>query len=438
MVKKLSDWNTRFVLWVTALTVFSPSLLWAETLEMPSSWTPVGSGARALGMGGAFIAVADDATAASWNPGGLTQLEMPEESVVFSSFRRDEDNSFDTNPEANGSQVVSEDDLNYFSLAYPFSFHNYNMVVSINHQHLIDFYRKMNISLDETAGDFSQHRTVNESHEGQISALGLAYAVRLKPDFSLGLTLNFWEDFLGNNNGWHTTYKDVKQVSLLNFSSDFRTTRVTDYSFSGLNANIGFLWNATPQLTIGSVLKTPFKADVEKTVSTWTSSSGTATSREDLTINMPASYGLGAAYRFSDSFTLSADYYWTNWPLFEQTNADGTVISPITNQPVNEADIDSTHQLRLGGEYLFMKPGYIVPLRGGIFWEQAPAISHPDNYYGFSIGTGAIFNTFVFDIAYQMRSGHNVGRSIHRDFAFSQDTVEHTIYTSIIIYFGAS
>lgn len=26
-------------------------------------------------MGGAFIAVADDATAASWNSGGLTQLE---------------------------------------------------------------------------------------------------------------------------------------------------------------------------------------------------------------------------------------------------------------------------------------------------------------------------------------------------------------------------
>ena len=35
---------------------------------------PVGSGARALGQGGAFIAVADDATAASWNPGALMTL----------------------------------------------------------------------------------------------------------------------------------------------------------------------------------------------------------------------------------------------------------------------------------------------------------------------------------------------------------------------------
>ena len=43
-------------------------------VEIPSSPNPVGSGARALGMGGAFIAIADDATAASWNPGGLIQL----------------------------------------------------------------------------------------------------------------------------------------------------------------------------------------------------------------------------------------------------------------------------------------------------------------------------------------------------------------------------
>ena len=31
-------------------------------------------GVRALGMGGAFVAVADDATAAYWNPAGLVHL----------------------------------------------------------------------------------------------------------------------------------------------------------------------------------------------------------------------------------------------------------------------------------------------------------------------------------------------------------------------------
>src|SRR5262245_10423641 len=50
-----------------------------------------GSGARAAGMGNAFIAVSDDGTAASWNPAGLSQLRRPELSVVLSLSRRDEE-----------------------------------------------------------------------------------------------------------------------------------------------------------------------------------------------------------------------------------------------------------------------------------------------------------------------------------------------------------
>ena len=35
-----------------------------------------------MGMGGAFLARADDATAASWNPAGLSYLRLPEVSLV--------------------------------------------------------------------------------------------------------------------------------------------------------------------------------------------------------------------------------------------------------------------------------------------------------------------------------------------------------------------
>ena len=42
-----------------------------------------GSGARAAGMGDAFVAVSDDGTAASWNPAGLAQLRQPEFSFVY-------------------------------------------------------------------------------------------------------------------------------------------------------------------------------------------------------------------------------------------------------------------------------------------------------------------------------------------------------------------
>ena len=85
-----------------AVFAFSPEVWCAEPsmrMEIPSSPNPVGSGARALGMGGAFIAIADDATAASWNPGGLIQLETPEVSAVGAYIHREEDNSFGDHPE---------------------------------------------------------------------------------------------------------------------------------------------------------------------------------------------------------------------------------------------------------------------------------------------------------------------------------------------------
>ncbi|HVP38399.1 MAG TPA: hypothetical protein VMS93_04370, partial [Candidatus Saccharimonadales bacterium] len=44
-----------------------------------------GAGNRALGMGGAFVATADDASALAWNPGGLGLLQRAEGQVVQSA-----------------------------------------------------------------------------------------------------------------------------------------------------------------------------------------------------------------------------------------------------------------------------------------------------------------------------------------------------------------
>ena len=69
-----------------AITAATPQLIFSQGVLPATSFSAVvGSGARAFGMGGAFIAVADDATAASWNPAGLSQLEKPELSGVFAT-----------------------------------------------------------------------------------------------------------------------------------------------------------------------------------------------------------------------------------------------------------------------------------------------------------------------------------------------------------------
>lgn len=420
---------------------------WGQPLvrvEIPSSLNPVGSGARALGMGGAFIAVADDATAASWNPGGLIQLETPEISVVGALFHRIEDNAFGTNPEASGEQSVSEERINYLSAAYPFTLFNHNMIVSLNYQNLYDFTREWNFPLAQQSERLSTSQNIDYQQEGSLAAIGIAYCIQIAPKLSLGFTMNFWEDGLYEN-AWEQTTHQHGSGTYVGKPLTFESTSHDQFSFSGFNFNLGFMWNVNSKVTLGAVFKTPLEADL-KHESTFNASlnfpenpaadSTISTAVvEDEQIDVPMSYGIGLAYRFSDQFTVSADIYRTEWDDFVFTDAEGNETSPITGQPIGESDIDPTHQVRMGAEYLFINPKYVIPLRGGVFYDPAPAEGSPDDFFGFSLGSGIAYGRFIFDIAYQYRFGNNLGTSILKNLDFSQDVDEHTLYSSVIIHF---
>jgi long-subunit fatty acid transport protein len=415
-----------------------------QRIEIPSSLNPVGSGARALGMGGAFIAVADDATAASWNPGGLIQLEKPEISVVGAYFDRMEDNSFGTNPEASGEQSVSETRFNYLSASYPFTFLNRNMIVSVNYQNLFDFTRRWNFPFEQRADNLTISQNIDYHQEGSLSALGIAYCVQATPQLSFGLTLNFWEDGIYENK-WRQTTRNQGSGIYAGNPFTFEATSRDEFSFSGFNVNLGMLWNVNSRLTLGAVVKTPFTADLthklefnaSQNFPDFPGAGSTISEFSDTNekLDMPMSYGIGLAYRFSDQFTVAADIYRTEWGDFVLTDSEGRKTSPITGQSTSESDIGPTHQVRIGAEYLFIEPKYVIPVRGGLFYDPAPAQGSPDDYFGFSLGSGIAVGRFVFDIAYQYRFGNGVGGSILQNLDFSQDVEEHTIYSSIIIHF---
>jgi long-subunit fatty acid transport protein len=198
-------------------------------------------------------------------------------------------------------------------------------------------------------------------------------------------------------------------------------------------------------VTLGAVFKTPFKANLRHESSFSSSiifsenpsvnSTSSSVYVEDEHLDMPMSYGVGVSYRFSDRFTLSADIYRTEWGGFVMTDAKSNETSPITGRPMNESNIAPTHQVRIGAEYMLIKPEYVIPIRGGLFYDPAPAEGRPDNFFGFSLGGGIAYGRFIFDIAYQYRFGHDVGTSMLRSMGFSQHVAEHTVYSSIIVHF---
>ena len=427
------------------LVGISPSIAYqSQRIEIPSSMNPVGSGARALGMGGAFIAVADDATAASWNPGGLIQLETPEVSIVGAYFYRYDDNTFGSNPEASGPQDVSKETINYLSTAYPFNLFNRNMIISVNYQNLYDFSRNWKYSVNQESENLQVYQDIDHTKEGGLSALGIAYCVQIFPEFSFGFTLNFWEDGIYPN-GWEQTTKQEGTGKHFNDAFIFDSTSTEKYEFSGFNINLGILWNITNRFVFGAVLKTPFRAELKYTSSfnsetyypddSTVETSNPSPLDEDEKLNMPMSYGIGLSYRFSDKFTASADIYRTEWEDYVLTDFTGQEVSPITGKPVAESDISATTQVRLGIEHLLIANKYVVPLRGGIFYDPAPADGESDDFYGFSLGSGIAIGRFIFDLAYQYRFGNNVGTSIAENYNLSQDVKEHTAYASMIVHF---
>lgn len=408
---------------------------------------PVGSGARALGRGGAFVAVADDATAASWNPAGLVQLESPECSVVGSYLSVASRFSSNEPGMHMGDEYVGRPDLNYLSVALPFRLGRTNMVASLNYQQKFDFHQELSLTEAE-GGAFPSHSRAELEAEGGIGALSPALGVQISPTFSLGLAVNcFGDEFFGGN-AWEENIRGVITAQTLVGEVIGRyEQKVTFRNFRGLNVALGTLWDAWEQeerrVTLGAVLKSPFRARADRAsrFSSATTIGGGAPNyvrtkrREEYKIDYPTSAAAGVAVQFSDLLSCACDVTWTDWSKFDQTGSESGQTLPIGGQEGEQRGIDDTYDARLGLEYLLVRENAIFPLRAGVFYEQRPSLGNANGVLGFSLGGGVTTNGYSIDWAYQYRSVRNAKSADLGIPGARYDLAEHLFLTSLIWYF---
>ena len=421
--------------------------------KISSSPSPVGSGARSLGIG-AFI-VGDDATASSWNPGNLVILEKPECSIVFEASHKIDRIHFFPNTESSGRQTISEENINFFSIVYPFSVAKRNMVVALTYQHLYDFNREWSFPMKLTHQDIDASLIIDEQvnyiQSGRLSAIGLSYCAEIKPGLSFGFTLNFWDNDLSKNE-WKEAYQ-ISGTKTLELPvalpeeippEPFKYIDSDSYTFKGFNFNLGMCWEISSKWTLGWVFKSPFTADIERVNQTQITDGYTWDNREvfpDESLDMPMSFGVGMSYKVKDHFKIAWDIYRTDWHKCVYKKSDGTEKSSVTGQAVDASDIDPTYQIRLGMEYRFenLKKSHMsIPVRAGVFYDPYPAQGHSEDIFGFNMGAGInLFEKYIVDIAYRYRWGNDVGSSIIYNYPgdFSTDVSEHILYSSLIIHF---
>jgi long-subunit fatty acid transport protein len=412
--------------------------VWAQQLKIPKiaiTPEPVGSGARALGQS-AFIAVVDDATAASWNPAGLINLENPEASVVGAWRTVTKDYTvFD------GTEPIDQDNwhssqINFMSYAYPIRTSNINAVISVNYHQVYNFDVEFNDSI--TFDDPSLGTVLGQftgKSEGAVSAYTVAGGLSIPscPQLTIGGGVNWYRHSLFDGYAWRSSRTGKAKFSLPGVPDlEFTETETFD-NFSAYNFTLGALWDAYEKqenlLSVGVVFHTPYTAKVDRELVSVQSFDGILVgqyhSSSDVEIDFPLSLGAGLNYRFTDRFSMAFDTEWKQWSRYKLKYGDTTWESPID---------EDTLAFRLGGEYLSFLDyrQWVLAYRAGAFYEPRPAANEPEllPVYGLSGGFGwTIREQLSLDFAYQHRWAEqelsNVDYKINEDF----------FVISLILYF---
>jgi long-subunit fatty acid transport protein len=461
-------------------------------LEINSSPNVVGSGARALGMGSAFIAIADDATAASWNPGGLTQLERPELSLVYSFKSNTEDFSSSSHRGLNFENTVDFNEINYGSFVYPLprTIAGRNMVLSLNILKQYDFDRDLGFRYTDVGaaggGIVNLAAKYNYSQRGGLSSLSPAFGFEITDKLSMGVTANIYNQDILPDNEWKTR-KEIRQRTFFNASTlPFAVSHVNEdfKDFEGHNYTIGLLYKPTERWSVGAVYHTKWSADVQYETSSRIAvgTSIFSSTPDELILSgigrlltptkraqrytFPSAFGIGAAYRFpNDKLTVSFDITrreWNQFEILDPQNANPALRrkSGVTGLNKSLTEIDPTYTVRLGAEYVFVddskpKQDYLPSLRGGLFYDPEPSGGRPDlwygigfrgkdpkgngepnDFYGFSLGAGVLVKDRVnLDIAYVYRFGNGARDDTFGLFGTDADVEQHTVYLSTVVYF---
>lgn len=459
--------NLYWVVFTLVVLFVAAAAAWAQELEISVSPSPVGSGARAAGMADAFVAIADDATAASWNPAGLIQLERPEIAIVgaYNSFY--EEFGAPYHDEIEGWNHEDDLSLNFLSATYPLPvlIAGRNAVVGLYYQHKYDFsrdfrfeYNTSSVSLQGTV--LNRFLDMDFQQSGSLSTITPAFAMEVTHRLSLGIAVNLWRSSFLAENGWEQHLRtETFAVAGGIYSLAGTDTREEYRDVRGENVTLGLLWSINDRWSLGARYDSAWtaKADYRRERSRWQLDfpwvGGSSFSlipevvQEPRDIRFPSTIALGAACRVNDKLTLSCDVSRTDWNDFWYRGRSGNRISLVSAANLDALlfapEFEPTYTVRFGTEYVFVPKhpeetfNRIWTLRGGMFYDQEPATNEPDNFWGAALGLGLLANQRVnVDLAYQCRYGHDVNSDFVRGIrGFNEDVFQHRFLVSTVIYF---
>jgi hypothetical protein len=467
LFKKVRVFSGFFLIFLLSLNCSSQEFKFEEVSKFTNF--NLGFGARALGMGGAFISIADDSTASSWNPAGIAQLIKPEFSMSTSytnytqeypdySYTYYYSSYYYTLTRSSYERKNSGFNFDFLSIVFPFKLGDFNSAIQLSYQ------RNINLSVDSEYkvnssrnyyryNSFYPYSYYNYNHQIKLSAKGgfdsftFSLATSIPPYLYFGFCVNNWFSKQANSSEQKSSVSGTYQYT---YGWDSKT----EYKFSGINFGFGILLKIS-NFSAGLVFKTPFTSKVEYTEKEkYHDSNGAWINRNysgDWKIKWPYNFGIGFSFRPIDRFTVAMDFIRANWSKaryidykWSYTSIDSwgntyyyDVYESELTFPGGSKDLKSqkdVSQVRFGLEYLIFAGSNTIPLRFGFFTDPQPTnddASKQIKLYGITFGGGISIGDILLDFAYVNQRGKlNILSGIN---TYKETPVNiHTFFFSLI------
>ncbi len=415
----------------------------------------IGFGGRAMGMGGAYLAIADDYSAVYWNPAGLSQMRKMEFWLGISHVHYGNDIVFQG---SNSSTSNSATKFNSIGFVFPLPTYRGSLVFALGYQRIRDFeYANEFIGVSNQRSDRLSFSGVDPDNpddvydfwgedvqkegfitdEGSINQLSAAGAIDVSPNISAGLALNFWS---GSSEYFQEYFHRDIFDNFYIYPGDFdqyTENRTLFSKYSSFNVKFSTLIRLGRLARVGIAMDLPHSFTVEEDYyldsrlrfdngdeESFDEADDDESGLFEYKVKMPFRFSGGASFSLG-SILVSGSAEYTDWTQVAFKTDELKNLNRFFN-----TDYRSTLKVRLGGEIGI--PFLDSQFRAGVILDPTPLKGKDtdwDRKY-LSAGYGVLIDkVFKIDLAYM----YGFWKQFTSDDLTPEGTEEDVTYQKVLL-----